>query len=579
MKRGAKTERKAQAARSAPRTGNDRPLPAKRPGTSVARAARTNRPAAALANSVAESQQIAAATVVWVKRSRYNPLRQLTPEYLSRVIDYWNNGYLRDFSLMADAIKRRDPVINVSLRKREKGVARHGFEVLLREGLEGAQKARAEQHQEILNYFFNNLTVTHVLEQDVNGGFRLLVEQMMSAIGERYAVHEIVWKPTVDPITNQPRLTAQLIFVPVWFFEATTGKLRFIRQYIGSVMGEEMVDDQWLVTVGDGLMEPLSVAYLFKHAALEAWTAFGERFGTPGIQGKTAAAKDSPAWNDFADAVARFGQEWATITSQDATIELIEAKGSAGTLPFPELIEKMDKAIATICRGADLSTMSSGRGMMGRGASLQGDETELLEEDDAMLISESLKKISRLVIKQQLGDDEPLAYLQIMIPEKKNSADIIAKLSFLVGSGVEVGADYARKELGVPPPAPGEETLKSNQVAPELVQDDKPEGAAALSNAAHPPVDAGEAVFRRNSIRTLSTAEAEAMQPVLDRIADLKDLSDEQYAAGLQQFRQDLPRLFAEARLHVPDIAHVWDQVLGTALVDGLADLPSKKSK
>ena len=78
-----------------------------------------------------------------------------------------------------------------------------------------------------------------MLEQDVRGGFRLLVEQMMGAQGDRYACHEIVWQPTIDAITGEPRLTAEFNFVPPWFFEATTGRLRFIQHYFGTVFGNE----------------------------------------------------------------------------------------------------------------------------------------------------------------------------------------------------------------------------------------------------------------------------------------------------------------------------------------------------
>lgn len=532
----------------------------------------------ALANAKLASQNVSETVVTWVKRSRYNPLRQLTPEYLSRIIDTWNNGYLREFALMADAIKHRDPIINIGLRKREKGVARHGFEVLLIDGLDKSQKARAQQHQEAIKWFFDHCTVSHVLEQDTRGGFRLLVEQMMAAQGDRYAVHEIVYQPTIDPVSGAPRLTAEFNYVPPWFFEATTGHLRFIRHYFGSVFGEEMEDDAWLVTIGEGIIETLSGYFVIKHAALAAWASYSERFGTPGVHGKTSAAKNSPAWDDFATAIATFGEEWATITSQDASIELIEAKGGAGGMPFEKLVEVIDKTVATVCRGGDLSTLSSGAhgsGGQGRGASVQADETELLEQDDAELITETLQKVSRTIVRQLFGDQEPLAYVQIIVPEKKNNQDTIAKLTFLVNSGVQVGAEFARKELGIPPPIDGEELLKPVQNGAQIAAADNPE--SALANAAHPPVDAGAAVFQRNAVRKLSEAESTAMKPLLDRIATLKDLPDAQFATGLRQLRDDLPRLFAEARLNVPGIAAVWEQVLGTALVDGLAEKPSTK--
>jgi len=39
-------------------------------------------------------------------------------------MDTFANGYLREFALLADAIKNRDDMISVALGKREKAVAR-----------------------------------------------------------------------------------------------------------------------------------------------------------------------------------------------------------------------------------------------------------------------------------------------------------------------------------------------------------------------------------------------------------------------------------------------------------------------
>jgi hypothetical protein len=71
----------------------------------------------------------------------------------------------------------------------------------------------------------------------------------------------------------------------------------------------------------------------------------------------------------------------------------------------------MDRAIAALYRGADLSTISKGEGL---GASLQGEESDMLEADQCAEISEALhEQVDRLVIRYQCGDDEPLAYIWI----------------------------------------------------------------------------------------------------------------------------------------------------------------------
>ena len=512
----------------------------------------------AIANAGVISPHVAAQTVTWVKRSRYNPIRQLNPDYLSRVIDIWKTGFLREFSLLAEAIKDRDDLIGSCLRKREKAVSRHGFEIIIDDGLDDASRARAEQHAAALRYFYNHCTVTHVLDQDKRGGFTLLVRQMMEAVGYRYAVHEIIWTPVIEPVTGERRLKATFNYVPAYFFEATTGKLRFIRNYFGTVMGEDMNDDEWLVTVGEGIMETLAVAYMFKTMSLKDWVAYSERFGAPGILGKTTAAQNSPAWNTMVDAVASFGQEWAAVCNSEGSIELIEAKGGISSLPFEPLVERMDRAIATVCRGADLSSMSSGHaggGGQGRGASVQADESSVLEEDDAEMISETLQTVSRKVIRY-LFNENPLAYVQIIVPEKKDNADTINKLGFLVQNGVSVSQSFARKELGVPAPMADEPLLL------------KPKGNEP---------NLAESVAVANHMRRLSTIEREAMQPALHRIAALKGLADEQFAAGVDKLCTEFPLLFAEARLEAPGIANAWEKTLAAALAEAFG--PTQKTR
>lgn len=532
-----------------------------------------------LVNSGVVSEHLTPQTVAWVKRSRYNPIRQLTPDYLARIIDVFNNGYLRDFSLMADAIKRRDDIISVALRKREKAVSRHGFEVLLVDGLDPGAKKRAEQHQAAIKWFFEHCTAMHVLEQDQRGGFRLLVQQMMEAVGYRYAIHEIVWQPSVDPQTNQPRLTAAFNFVPLWFFEATTGKLRFIQHYFGTILGEDMADGEWLVTISEGIMEALAVAYMLKILSLKDWVAFSEKFGMPGVLGKTTAAKDSPAWQAMVEAVESFGQEWSAVCNTEGTIDLIKADGGSGSIPMPALVERMDRAIAAICRGSDLSTMSSGShggGGQGRGASVQGDESSLLEEDDAEMISETLQQISRVVIKQLFGEDQPLAYLQIIVPEKKDNADTINKLTFLMNGGVQVGQAFARKELGVPPPMEKEAMMQATAAAAPAML---PESPAVLSNAAPAAAGArGRAIlFRAHALQRLTQAQAEALRPLTTRLAEIEGMDNEtQQDAAIAKLQADLPKLYARV-LQDPSLAAVFEEILDAAFIDGAATAAQKQ--
>jgi phage gp29-like protein len=489
--------------------------------------------------------------VQMVKRSRFNPIRTLTPAVLSSQLDSFAAGYLRDFAISAEAIKRRDDVISVALTKREKAVSRRDLAYNLLDGLPPAKKARADEHAAALRFFYENVTVSHALDRDVRGGYKLLVRQMMSAEGAHYAVHEIVWEPRVDG--NKDRLTATLNFVPLQFFEATI----------------DMAENEWLVTVGGGILEPLSVAWMFKQLSLKDWVAYNELAGTPFRLGETSAAKGSPEWQVLVEALEDMGAEFSAVVNTGSKISFVGAPNQA-SIPFPALVERMDRAMATICRGADLSTMSAGSGE-GSGASLQGDEGDLLEQDDAEMISETLQRLDRIIINQLFGE-EPLAYVQVVVPERKDNADLRANVTLAVGNGVAVGQSWLRDQLGLPAPVAGEPIL----VAPVAPAFPTPlRGANADGNTR-------AALFNNEAIRALTAAQRKGLQPFIKRGVALFDTkTDAEWTAGLKQLRADLPDIGKEILAADPtgELVKAWESILGPALVSGAAEAAQRQAK
>jgi phage gp29-like protein len=216
-------------------------------------------------------------------RMRYNPILGLDAERVVNYLDQWRLGFFRQAGMLWDQMERRDYMLQTVAPKRKKAVARNGFEILTVANVPASLESLAAAQQKFLQNFYDHLTVTTALEPDEQGGFALLVRQMMDAIGKRYAVHEIIWQP--DAAGN---LTAKFIFCPIWWFEGTRGKLRFLESEF-QVYGKDMNPGEWLVTVHDGLMEASSLAFVLKHLPLKSWAALCDKFGQPGILGKTDA--------------------------------------------------------------------------------------------------------------------------------------------------------------------------------------------------------------------------------------------------------------------------------------------------
>jgi phage gp29-like protein len=408
------------------------------------------------------------------KRNIPDAIRGLTLERLTSQLDGYRNGNIASFGVTAEAMEERDDILRNVILKRKKAVTRHDWEVLTVD-----DSPEAQEHQRALDYFYRNLTCTYALKEDQRGGFGLLVHQMLDALGKGWAVHEITWKPRVKSAVRKAEaekkvslltsaatareiyLTAELRFVPLWFFENTTGRLRFLAKQ-GQVEGEPMKEREWLVTAADALMVPCSRAFLLKHFPLQSWLDYCLKYGLPAVRGATSAARNTPEWDAMVKAVEEFLSELTIVTNTTESIEVVDLKGHS-TQPFSELVERMDRMMAALWRGADLSTISRDRGY---GASLQEKESRVLEKDDAQLISDTLHRTLDLwVVKYLFGEDvEPKAYLQIMVANESTEHDLAVD-DFLISHGAKLSLADAMERYGRSPAMKGERALESGEMA------------------------------------------------------------------------------------------------------------------
>jgi phage gp29-like protein len=196
---------------------------------------------------------------------------------------------------------------------------------------------------------------------------------------------------------------------------------------------------------------------MYKNLPLRDWLSCSEKFGMPGIVGRTDATLDSPEWNEFAAAIKDFSQDWSAVFNRSNSIELIEPKNQ-GEGMFASLVDKMDRAMTALWRGGDLSTMSVRNAA---GASLQQNEADILEMDDAQMISETLTtQVSRYVLQYHFGDAPALAYFKLRAGNKRDVELDLKVDEFLVQSGAPMAAADALARYDRPLPDAGEALLK-----------------------------------------------------------------------------------------------------------------------
>lgn len=499
-------------------------------------------------------------------QSRFNPIRGLTPDKLVKYLEAFKAGYFRDAALVWDEMLERDDMLAAVGPQRCQAVSQLEYEILTLE-----DSPEAEAHKDALEYAYNNLTATHALELSTAGEAPTLFEQMASAIGMRWSCHEIVWRQS-----RSGEITADFIHTPLWFFEGRTGALRFL-PYENALEGVDLAPDKWLVARGQGIMKACSVARMFKQMPLNDWLLYCEKFGIPGLHGKTPAAKDSPEWEAMVEALQNFGVDWSILTGQEATITPVTA-GATGNQPHPDLVDRMDRAMARLWRGGDLSAMSKGEGAVG--SNPQGSIEDKLLAADAVMISSALQRqFDRPLLRFKFGPDvKPLAYFKLKPPTDVDDKREIEIDEALQRMGVKFSTKDLRERYGRPEPDAGDEIATPSQPqAPSF----GPSPFANQQSAIRNPQSLGsDAIAKATALETLTAAQLKTLQPLLDRIEKLETASEADFPAALQALQTDLPALYREIATD-DTLAEAFESVLGAELAQAaekkLSSQPAKQ--
>lgn len=508
--------------------------------------------------------------------TRFNPMRQLTPENLSRWIDAFEAGELRPLARLLEAVSARDDRVKSTMRKAVRSVSRCDYEIRLEEGAE--KSAEAKKHRELLVDFWRTVRATELLNQSAVGGISRLVRQMMLAERDCHNVHELLWRVQDGKL----RLTA--VHVPLWMFELKTGKLRFLRDN-NAAYGEELAEGEWLVHSGDGVGIACAIAASYKRLTLADWLAYSEHNATPGLHAKTDARQGSREWQNCVDAVRSFAQEWAIVTGRDVDLGKIDL-GASGSLPYPALVEAMDKAITVLWRGSDLSTLSAADST---GASLQSEEMDMLEQSAAEDISETLhEQIDRFVVEWAFGRGvEPLARFALVPVSRPDVDKEIAINEHLVRHGARLPladecqrfgrrmAEEAEEALGA---AAGAETREEGKEKRGAEEDGLPKGGeteAKLPNVGKaPPKDLPMLGKNAEDLPGLGKDE-EAFARALQK--DLRPVARALQAAiargeGPGEIKRRLERILKECGTESADVLESAMKAAGTAALANMAD-------
>jgi phage gp29-like protein len=203
---------------------------------------------------------------------------------------------------------------------------------------------------------------------------------------------------------------------------------------------------------------------MFKQLPLQDWLTYCDRHGMPAFLGKTNAAKGSTGWNDMADAVGSIGSEFGAVINQGDVVEVLNLTGN-GSVPYEELVDRMDRAQVMLWRGGDLSTMSRTNGT---GSNPQQEESDALDADNAAWISETINRnLTARAIAWKFGGNAPvLCELKLRTKTRANLTQDMAVVTAAIDMGIRVKASWFTGKFGIVTAAADSRALGEPQSVP-----------------------------------------------------------------------------------------------------------------
>lgn len=486
-----------------------------------------------------DGRPVSAERVRLEKQSRFNPLRGWTPDVLVRQLDAYCRGEIAALAWVMEWLEKHDDVISTVAPKAKAAVSRWGYDILPKNEIAPEQKVLAEKQQAALQRFYQTIKVTDAVELEEAGGMRLLVQQIMDAYGKGYAAHHIIWRP------GRGEIGAELVKVPTWFFEVTTGRMKFLPSF--SAMRGIDLDElggrgAWMTSKGRGVMLAGVLARMFKQIPLQDWLTYCDRHGMPAFIGKTTAQKGSSGWNDMRDAVAGVGSEFGAVINQGDMIDVLNL-ATTGEVPYVKLIDRMDRAQVRLWRGGDLSTMAMQDGV---GSNAQQDDSDELDADNSEWVSEIINRnLTAQVVAWHFGRNAPvLCELKLRTKTRDNLQAEMGIVTQAKAMGVRISKPWFTNKFGIVEADAAETAL--GETAPGEAAAPAPAPFPAAGDRMSPP--SAPATAALNTAATgfrewLAKVRSPRAADVLDNLASAAQDAGMSDAEFLQQARETIDAL------------------------------------
>lgn len=295
------------------------------------------------------------------------------------------------------------------------------------------------------------------------------------------------------------------------------------------------------------------------------WDAFVEIYGIPGgvlIGPPNVATEKEAEFETAAKAIAEGGSGYVPNGS-----DWKPNTAARGTQPFKERLDHLSEKLVLAGTGGKLTMLTDPTGLGSGASDKHGEVFDTIACAEARRIAEIFNK--QLVtgwLAEKFPSQKPLAYFELAANQETDTTAVINEIKVLSDAGYRVAIEEVSERTGytvelkpaVAAPTPFANRIR-NRIAP---------GAAGRS-----------VIFRAEALKKLTAAQAEALKPLTDRLAEISGIEDEATQdAALVKLHADLPKLFRQISQD-PVLVTAFEEILGTALVSGAATAAQNKTQ
>ncbi|MBF0185986.1 MAG: DUF935 family protein [Magnetococcales bacterium] len=350
---------------------------------------------------------------------------------------------------------------------------------------------------------------------------------LLDAVLKGFAVGEIVWN-----VDNNQIIPRKILMRDQRRFHFNERSELLLITWNNLYPGEPVPDRKFIVhrhgakddnPYGIGLGSALFWPVYFKQHGTQFWAAYLERFGQPGLIGKTPEGTPESERKLFLAILQDFAQETHMVIPEDYAVDLLEAgKSGGGTVSFEGFCQYNDNRITRIILGDGDLNSGRGGGALAAAAIIRNEVRLELVQADADLLADTLNE-SLLTWMTEFnfpGTTPPRIKWDVTLPEDlkaKAERDLI-----ICNMGFEPDPEYInrtydgawRKKPAVPPTIKPDSGARGDSASaeelPALYTEGDPANRASVGQSAidaiHPPDD------------LLQKAMDVLLQPVMDKL-------------------------------------------------------------